>query len=221
MAEPAPLQPETAQHEAAQLDVVPLRRGSGWFSWLVLFLVATAALSLAAVYLPARVKMLGLFAIGHGLVAGWIAARLATIFEFSPSSRRAAAGVVFLVIAAGQIGMAVESHRLYRAEEQRIVAANPKRLAILRMLQAVKTPDDPKTKQMAADVRKTLGVQDVSFADYLQFRVSDIGVHSHRLAEAIWILEIGLGSLAGTWIFRRLATVPRLEAPGPPAKLDA
>ncbi|HEX4070668.1 MAG TPA: hypothetical protein VHX68_05845 [Planctomycetaceae bacterium] len=216
MPEPAPLQPE-----AVQPEMEPVDRGPGWFSWLVLFLVATAALSLAAVYLPARVKMLGLFAIGHGLVAGGIAARLASIFELSSASRGATSGVVFLVIVAGQIGMAVESHRLYRAEEERGVAANPKRLAVLRMLQSVKTPDDPKTKQMAADVRKTLGVRGTSFADYLQFRVSEIGVHSHRLAEAIWILEIGLGSLAGTWIFRRLAPAPRLEAPGPPAKLEA
>jgi hypothetical protein len=216
MAEPAPLQPE-----AVQSDVEPGGRGHGWFSWLVLLLVATAALSLLAVYLPARVKMLGLFAIGHGLVAGGIAARLASIFELSPASRGASAGVVFLVIVAGQIGMAVESHRLYRAELERVVAANPKRRAVLRMLQSVKTPDDPKTKQLTADVRKTIGVHDTSFADYLQFRVSEIGVHSHRLAEAIWILEIGLGSLAGTWIFRRLATAPRLEAPGPPAKLEA
>jgi hypothetical protein len=146
---------------------------------------------------------------------------LASIFELSTASRGATSGVVFLVIIAGQIGTAVESRRLYRVEEERVAAANPKRLAVLRMLQSVKTTDDPKTKQMAADVRKTLGIHDTSFADYLQFRVSEIGVHSHRLAEAIWILEIGLGSLAGTWIFRRLATAPRLEAPGPPAKLEA
>jgi hypothetical protein len=215
MAEPTPLQPE-----AAQPDVAPVRQAPGRFSWLLLFLVATASISLGAVYLPPRVKMLGLFAIGLGLVAGWIAARLASIFDLPAVSRAAGCGIVFLSILGGQIGMAVESHRLFRADEERMLAAHPKRLAVLRMLQSVKTPDDPKSKQMADDVRQTIGAHGTSFADYLQFRVSEIGVHSHRLAWAIWIVEIGLGSLAGTWIFRRLAPAPRLEASGPTAKLD-
>ena len=64
MATPAPEQPAAA----------PVRR-NGWFSWLVLFVVGTATISLVAVYLPPRVKMLGLFAIGQGLVAGWLAGK--------------------------------------------------------------------------------------------------------------------------------------------------
>ena len=129
-------------------------------------------------------------------------------------------GVVFLVILCGQVGMAVESHRLYRAAEERALVANPKRAAALRMLQSVRLPDDPKSKQVVNDVRRTIGARGTSFADYLQFRVSELGIQSRPLAQAIWILEIGLGSLAGTWIFRRLAPAARLEASGPPAKLE-
>ncbi len=211
MAEPAPDQPDTA----------PARRRNGWFSWLVLFLVATASISLAAVYLPPRVKMLGLFAIGYGVFAGWVAARLASAFELPSASKAVGSGVVFLVILCGQVGMAVESHRLYRAAEERALVANPKRAAALRMLQSVRLPDDPKSKQVVNDVRRTIGARGTSFADYLQFRVSELGIQSRPIAQAIWILEIGLGSLAGTWNFRRLAPAARLEASGPPAKLEA
>jgi len=210
MAEPATHQP----------DAAPVRRRNGWFSWLILFLVGTAAVSLAAVYLPPQVKKLGLLAIGQGLAAGWIAARLASMFELSAASKAFGCGVVFLVILGGQLATAVESHRVYRLAEERALAAHPKRLAALRMLESVKLPEDARSKQTVADVRKTIGVRGTSFADYLQFRVSEVGIQSRRAAQAIWIVEILLGSLAGTWIFRRLAPSAQLEPSGPAAKLE-
>jgi hypothetical protein len=209
MAEPGLEQPESTAAASR----------NGWFSWLILFLVGTAAISLVAVYLPPRVKMLGLFAMGHGLLAGWLAARLAAMF-IPTASKVVTSALVFLVILGGQVGMAVESHRVYRAAEERGVAANPKRAAALRLLQSVKLPDDAKSEKMIAETRKTIGANGTSFTDYLQFRVSELGVQSRRLAESIWIVEIVLGSLAGTWIFRRLARAERLEAFGPPAKLE-
>jgi hypothetical protein len=210
MAEPTRDQPEPA----------PIRRRNGWFSWVILFLVGTASLSLAAVYLPPRIKMLGLFAIADGLLAGWLAARLAAMFEVRSASRVIECGLVFLVIVGGQIGTAIESHRVFRAAEEQAIAANPKRAAALRMLQLVNLPDDAKSAQAVADARKTIGVNGTSFTDYLQFRVSELGIRSRRLAIAIWVLEIVLGSLAGTWIFRRLAAAERLDASEPPAKLE-
>jgi len=209
MAEPGLEQPESTAGAGR----------NSWFSWLILFLVGTAAISLVAVYLPPRVKMLGLFAVGHGLLAGWLAARLAATFIPS-ASRAVASALVLLVILGGQVGMAVESYRVYRAAEERAVAANPKRAAALRMLQSVKLPDDAKSEKMVAEMRKTIGTNGTSFADYLRFRLSELGIQSKRLAESIWIVEIVMGSFAGTWIFRRLARAERLEAPGPPAKLE-
>jgi hypothetical protein len=224
MAEPTPLQPAAVSAAASanaplQHRAAPSRRNR-WLSWLALFLVGTASISLAAVYLPPRVKMLGLFAVGLGLLAGWLAARLAWVFEL-PAASAIGCGVVFLVILGGQVGMAFESHRLYREAEQRALKEHPKRAAALSLLQSVKLPDDAKSKQTDADLRKTIGVRGTSFADYLQFRVSDLGIESRRGALVIWIVEVALGSLAGSWIFRRLAPAERLDAPEQPAKLDA
>jgi hypothetical protein len=54
-------------------------------------------------------------------------------------------------------------------------------------------------------MRRTLsGDQDMSFAGYLRYRVSELGEWAQRAGIAIWIVEILLGSIAGTWIFRRL-----------------
>jgi hypothetical protein len=224
-----------AESALRQPDAALAGRRNGRLSWLVLFLVATASISLAAVHLPPRVKMLGLFAIGHGLLAGWAAARLAAVFDL-PAGKAVWSAVVFVVILGGQIEMAVESRRLAQTAEERAIAANPKRAALLRMLESGKFPDDPKSKQVIDDTRQTIGAQGTSIADYLQFRVSALGIQSRPLAAAIWFLEIGLGSLAGMWIFGRLTShrmpiaertlgtgipaSPRLEAGGPPAKLE-
>jgi hypothetical protein len=209
MAAPVPEQPAAA----------PAQR-NGWFSWLVLLVLGAAAISLLAVYLPSRVKMLGLFAVGHGLLAGWLAAWLAQAFRLRMTNWAVACATVFVVIAAGQIGMAVESYRVYRTAEERALAANPKRAAVLQMLQSVKLPDDATSEKSVADVRKTIGASGATFAEYLQYRVSQIGIQSRRLATVFWVVEVVLGGAAGTWIFRRLTFSPRLEVSDPPAKLD-
>jgi hypothetical protein len=209
MAAPVPEQPAAA----------PTRR-NGWFSWLMLFLLATAAISLLAVYLPSRVKMLGLYAIGLGLLAGWLAARLAETFHVTRTKSAVTCAIVFVVIAAGQMGMAVESYRVYRTAEERALAANPKRAAALQMLQSLNLPDDAKSEQAVADVRKTIGTNGTTFVDFLQYRVSQIGIQSRRVATVFWVVELVLGGAAGTWIFRRLTLSLRLEASDPPAKLD-
>ncbi len=68
--------------------------------------------------------------------------------------------------------MAVESYRVFRTAEERALAANPKRAAALQMLQSLNFPDDAKSEKTVADVRKTIGANGTSFADYLQYRVS-------------------------------------------------
>jgi hypothetical protein len=209
MAAPLPEQPAVA----------PARK-NGWLSWLVLFVVGTATISLIAVYLPPRAKMLGLLAIGQGLLAGWLAAWLAAKFDLRTASRANGCVLVFSVILGGQAGTAFESYRVYRAAEERALAANPKRAAALAMLQSLHLPEDARSEKIVADARATIGTNGTSFANYLQFRVSELTIHSRRVATAFWISEIVLGSVAGTWIFRRLAPAAELEASDPPAKLD-
>lgn len=202
MAAPVPEQPVVA----------PARR-NGWFSWLILFVLGAGTISLVAVYLPPRVKMLGLFAIAQGLLIGWLAAWLAIQFGLRRVSRILGCTVVFLVILCGQIGTGVESFRVYRsADEDRVFAKNPKLAALLKNLSG-----DAKSANTVADLRKTVGL---NFADYLQFRVSELKIQSRRWATVFWISEIVLGSLAGTWFFRRIAPAARLDVSEPAAKLD-
>ena len=142
--------------------------------------------------------------------AGAIYDRSSLTGDYFPASER---GRVWSFILGGEIGTGVESFRVYRSvKEERMLAANPKLGALLRNL-----ADDAKSANGMADVRKTI---EVNFADYLQFRVSEIKIRSRRWATVFWISEVVLGSLAGTWIVRRLASAGRLEAPNPPAKLD-
>jgi hypothetical protein len=207
MAAPAPEQP-----------VTPPGRKNSWLSWLVLFVVGTAAISLIVVYLPPRAKMLGLLAIGQGLLAGWLAAWLAAKFDLRSASGMLGLAAVFLIILGGQIGTTFESYRVYRKAEERRMAADPKRALAVRLLQSL--PADAKSQKTQTDVRNTIGATGTSFTDYLQFRLLELKVESRRVATAFWISEVVLGTLAGTWIFRRLAPAGELEAPDPSAKLD-
>ena len=96
------------------------------------------------------------------------------------------------------------------------LAANPKRAAALAMLQSLHLPEDARSAKIVADARKTIGTNGTSFANYLQFRVSELKLQSQRVAAAFWISEIVLGSVAGTWI---LAIGPGGRVGGtPPAR---
>ena len=156
-------------------------------------------------HLPPLVKKLGLFAIAYGLIAGWVAARLASQFELRPTSRSLRCGIVFLLIIGGQIGMAAEAHRIRQAAERQKLAGDSKRATVLKLLGSTSSSGDSKSNADLEQMRRTLsGDQDMSFAGYLRYRVSELGEWVQWAGIAIWIVEILLGGLAGTWIFRRL-----------------
>ena len=53
------------------------------------------------------------------------------------------------------------------------------------------------------EFRRSYGDRGSSFGDFLQFRVSGIGIQSRLGAEVFWGVEIGLGSLAAAWVVFR------------------
>jgi hypothetical protein len=198
-------------------------------SWLLLVAIAAGALALAFAHLPPIFKKLGLFAVAYGSLVGLIGAWLA---QFAPVLRRrpwVATAVVCLFALAGQVGVALESYRMQRFDEQVRERADPQQQLARRLLESANEPADAKSKSTLDEFRRSREGPGSSFAEYLRFRVSDIGIRSKWAAVLFWAVEIGLGSLAAGWLFRRRMPTAAGESPtsGPafdagigPAKLD-
>jgi hypothetical protein len=176
-------------------------------SWVVLFTLAASATALAAAHLPPVFKKLGLFALAYGLLVGLIGVWLA---QFAPAIRsqlRLGTIVVFLLALAGQVGIALESYRIYRSEQQRRELVDPQQALARRLLESATEPPDPRSQAALDEFRRSRGGADASFGGYLQFRVSNIGIQSRHLAWLFWSAELLLGGLAAGWVFRRAARV--------------
>jgi hypothetical protein len=209
------------------------REGSPWLAWLALWILLTAALTLACVHLPPSFKKLGLFAVAYGLLAGWTAARLKFLLDPRPTRIAAWTVLVSLVVLAGEIGLAVESARVRGQALSQTLLLDPASAAALRKFDAQILTSDPKSRESAAAIRQSIerslqeharrAAERQSFGGYLRYRVSDLGPRAEGLAIAIWVGEIVAGSLAGAWFFRRIMSRKsgRLETAPTVAKLDA
>jgi hypothetical protein len=172
-------------------------------SWILLLFLATCALALAAAHLPPIFKKLGLFAVAYGMALGLIGAWLAQFTPLLRARARAGTAIVFVLAVVGQIGIAAESYRMFRSEQQRRVEANPKQLLARKLLESATEPPDAKSQATLDEFRRSYGTAGLSFGDYLQFRVSGIGIQSKLWAALFWGVEITLGGLAASWVFFR------------------
>ena len=193
-----------------------------YLQWLLLSSVAVFVLTLCAVHAPSRIKLLGLFAVAYGLLAGWGTGQLARISGIH--SRRIVAIVSFGVIIAGQVGMALESHRLFAAELRRQYQADPI-AALLKQLPFPQQPkDQAKLKETIEQNRRERArrlAELTSFSAYLQHRVKSLS-WSQPWAVLLWAVEVLLASAAGAFLAGRVASgdVPKWTVTNHSAKLD-
>lgn len=229
------LDPELKQSDPASCPAPsegrPYAARGGWISWTVLLAIAVAALALAAAHLPAPFKKLGLFAIAYGALVGLVGAWLS---QFAPGLRprrdgspaasppRTGVAVVFLVALGGLIGLMAESYRVDRWERERRERADPKQALAKKLLDSAIEPPDAKSQATLEEFRESYRNRGESFVEYLQFRVSGIGIHQPWAATLFWGIELVLGGLAAGWVFYRLLRRPaaELDAAVPPAKLE-
>jgi hypothetical protein len=176
MSTASPDQPETERNE----------RG-GLLAWLLLSVVAVSVLAIAAVHAPARMKLLGLFALLYGLLAGWLLGKAAR----ATSRRLSKLQLVlsFLLIATGQCGVTTESHRLHRA-------------AVMQQFER-----SPEAKLPRADKMRQLLREGAHFSAYLQYRVSRLGAWPEPWPAVFWGFEVLVCGAAGTWLTARLLSI--------------
>lgn len=190
---------------------------AGWPSWLLLLTIGVGALALGSAHLPPMFKKLGLFAVAYGLLVGLLAAWLDQFTGRFRGHLAMRAAVVVLLTLLGQVGIAAESFRIDRAEQQRLERADPKQLLARRLLESAAEPPDAKSQATLNEFRREYADTGPSFADYLRFRVSGIGIRSQSFAVVFWGMEVALGGFAAGWIYWRRAGKPAVSV----AKLDA
>ncbi len=189
-------------------DFHPHRPNPGWTIWLgfaaggAVFAVAVA---LAAVHLPASVKLLGLFGAAFGAAVGWGLAKLAIKLQLRRGVEIFA--IIGILVIASQVTLAVETHRLYAGELKRRESVDLSDALAERMLSEAQTPDDEGAaqyledmRQAVADKRQTRESQlrrQASFFGYLQYRLSPIGELTPVMATILWCLEVFLGGATG------------------------
>ncbi len=213
-----PDRPQRANDQLALSDkpaAPDVRAGGGMVSWIVLLTITAAAIAMAFAHFPPDFKKLGLLAVAYGVLVGLTGVWLAPPAARTRSRPWLRLILVVILAVAGQIGIAAESFRVERAEEQRLERANPNQLLARRLLESAQEPPDAKSRASLDEFRRTHVRAGDSFGDYLEFRVSNLGIRSKWGAELFWAAEMVLGGLAAGWIFSRRSGA---RSPDPPLR---
>ncbi len=188
---------------------------------MVLTAIGASALALAFAHLPPVFKKIGLFAIAYGVLVGLMSAWLVQSAAFVCARLWLCTVVVALLAVGGEIGIAAESYRMARAEEQRLERAKPDQLLARRLLESAEEPTDAKSRSAFDEFRSTHTDPTDSFGTYLAFRVSNLGIRSKGAAAWFWAVEVALGGAAAVWLFSRQVKRPRSGVRPAAAAFDA
>jgi hypothetical protein len=177
--------------------------------WLAATTLMVWGLSTLAGHLPARVRLLLLFATAFGLLAGWGAGVIADEFEVRRSRRGAAITATLTIL--GLANVALAAYRQSQATARETVSRDPQQLTALRILEGA-MKDDPVLQRRYREERARL---QPDFGDYLTRRLLVFGHLPVPWPAVIWIAELLAGSIAAAWMFSRRAKATSDSAPGP------
>jgi hypothetical protein len=168
-------------------------------------------LAIIAAHAPPRVRLLGLFPVAHGLIAGWLLTQVAAGVRRQTS--RGATLLATALIAASLLGTTFESHRMFAAKVRAQFTAAATDLLDgkwLSQLSAGATAKEraefERVKQDLAKARRDrrrLLSDRSSFRDYLGHRVLALGVWRSPWPQLLWACEILLATTAGTFLFHK------------------
>jgi hypothetical protein len=179
--------------------------------WLVAGVVEIAAVSAIAAHLPPRARLIGLFSLTVALIGGGLLGWTARATGMSLG--RIALIATFVLLFAGQLAVGLESWRIQRAALPREREADPALFNAYRLLQGEpgESEADPALDELKQAMRdheerqRAARVRAASFAAFLERRVAPLGEWPAPWPAIYWIAEVGLSTLAGTWLATRLA----------------
>jgi hypothetical protein len=180
-------------------------------SWLFVSALALTGLAIIAAHAPPRVRLLVLFPVAHGLLAGWLLMRVGVAVQLRTSRTTTILATVF--IAAGLLGTMFESHRMYAAKVRRDFSAaapnffDTKRLSV--PLDEATAEERAEFERMKKDLetarrdRNRLLARRAGFRGYLTYHVSSLGGWPFPWPELLWGGEMLLATIAGALLFHR------------------
>ena len=171
------------------------KRGAAWGLWLLSSSSAIMAVSILAAHAPDRVRLLGVFSIGLGLICGFVSARL-SILSGVRSHSVVIVGALLMALA-GLIGSTCETARLTAAQHP---ANNKDRMATLLIEQLKQAVPG----EVPVATAKPSWLE--SFRIHLSRRIDEkrLGKWNRPWPEVLWGIETLAGSAAAGWMARRL-----------------
>lgn len=183
-------------------------------AWLLGSVVGIMLFAVVAAHLPDRTKLLGLFPLFWGAVAGaglrWWAN------ECHLESPRWLVGLSCVLLAAGEAGIVAEAWRVHRTELQRQFESDPS-TGFLRQaqkqgtmpLETAKSPEEAALhKQLQTEMERVRELRRyaLSLPAFLSRRLKRLGVLPQPWPEVFWAGEIVLGSLCGVWVLHQMGS---------------
>lgn len=199
----------------------PQRRSTAsYVQWIIVSLILITGLSLLAVHLPERLKLLLVYAVVYGLIAGGALTTLA-IKLCIPVKRTLTLSIVCLTIF-GQSLILYLSHQRYQAATLQEFKADQTSIVIERMLRTGEPPEAPEARKQYDQVVKQIAEAKaerrekeqrlLEISSYLQHRISPIAKLKYPWPHLFWLLELILCCLAVIWASRQVAK-PEQKAP--------
>ena len=180
----------------------PLARPGAWLPCLAVSLLGLTLAALAAAWAP---KMVGLFLLGFGALAGAVPGMLARLFQVHG---RAAVAISALLIAASLVGLTLRTHQIWAERTKTILQNRSAPPVFLPSGSLAGLPDDVRrTFESAAAAQRP----DLDFSAYLRERTGPLGSWSFPWPVIFWGAEIAAGTAAGMWLARRLVTASALN----------
>ncbi|MEX1228783.1 MAG: hypothetical protein WEB58_01005 [Planctomycetaceae bacterium] len=184
--------------------------------WLVSSAIAATVIGIVAMHLPPRVKLLGLFAVMVGLLAGGSLKFLMRLWGLRPHKFGTGIATVLLLALQAGIGYGTWSRQAAVLDKQN--AAHPilQQMAMQKLkLSQTKTEEGSQERKHQQEMIQSIENNERllldeleyerSFGRYLQKRLSAVGMFSAPWPAVVWSMEILAGAGAGVWLFCRPA----------------
>ncbi len=185
---------------------------TGFVQWLLVALVLITALSLLAVHLPERLKLLLVYAVVYGLIAGGALTTLAVKFGVTINKMFILTLVCLIIF--GQSLVLYLSHQRYKDATLKQFKADQTSMVIDRMFSTGEPPEDPEARkeyeqvfkqfQAAKTERKETEQRLLQISSYLQHRISPVANLKSPWPHLFWLLELTLCCLAAIWASRQV-----------------
>lgn len=185
---------------------------ASFIQWLIIATVLITALSLLAVHLPERLKLLLVYAVVYGLISGGVLTTLA--IKFGLSVKKTLILVIVCLTILGQSLVLYLSHQRYREMTLKQFKADQTSFAIDRVIATSEPPEDPKARKDYEQVLKQIREAKterrkrekdlLKISSYLKHRISAIANLKAPWPHLFWFIELILCCLAVIWASRQV-----------------